>query len=137
VRDIAACLAANDEARSEAESRDISRCLIDQSNLRKGGIPMKAAMVFSGSGPILILTTYESLEAAGLVERLAARGIKKYIAYEVDVEKVKRQYGTRFSIILGDLSQTDDLRVMDIDGHHVFHNFSFEELGPATYHTGS
>jgi hypothetical protein len=50
------------------------------------------------------------------------------------VDKVKKQYGTRFSIILGDLSQTDDLRVMDIDGHHVFNTFSFEELGPPIYY---
>ncbi len=43
-------------------------------------------------------------------------------------------YGTRFSIILGDLSQNDDLRVMDIDGHRVFNTFSFEELGQPIYH---
>ena len=90
---------------------------------------MKAAMVFTGSGPILILTSFDSLEHPTLSEKLGARGITKYIAYEVSVDKVKKLYGTRFSIILGDLSQTDDLRVMDIDGHHVFNSFSFEELG--------
>ncbi len=95
---------------------------------------MKAAMVFTGSGPILILTTFDSLDEPGLVERLNARGIKKYIAYEVSVDKVKKHYGTRFSVILGDLSQTDDLRVMDIDGHHVFNSFSFEELGTPVYY---
>ena len=89
---------------------------------------MKAAMVFSGSGPILILTSFDSLEHPTLTEKLGARGITKYIAYEVSVDKVKKLYGTRFSIILGDLSQTDDLGVMDIDGHHVFNTFSFEEL---------
>jgi hypothetical protein len=96
---------------------------------------MKAAMIFTGSGPILILTTFEALDSPGLLERLAARGIKKFIGHEVDLEKVKKQYGTRYSVILGDLSQTDDLRVMDIDGHHVFNSFSFDELGPAVYHS--
>jgi len=95
---------------------------------------MKAAMIFTGSGPILVLTTFESLEDAGFIERLNARGIAKFIAHEVSVDKVKKQYGTRFTVILGDLSQTDDLRVMDIDGHHVFHSFAFDELGPAVYH---
>ncbi|MHC1724730.1 MAG: hypothetical protein AB9866_01700 [Syntrophobacteraceae bacterium] len=95
---------------------------------------MKAAMVFTGSGPILILTSFESLEHPTLSEKLVARGIARYIAYEVSVDRVKKLYGTRFSIILGDLSQTDDLRVMDIDGHHVFNSFSFEELGPAIYY---
>jgi len=95
---------------------------------------MKAAMIFTGSGPILILTSFESLAHSALSEKLGARGITKYIAYEVSVDKVKKQYGTRFSIILGDLSQTDDMRVMDIDGHHVFNSFSFEELGPPIYY---
>ncbi len=95
---------------------------------------MKAAMVFTGSGPILILTSFDSLEHPTLTEKLGARGITKYIAYEVSLDKVKKVYGTRFSIILGDLSQTDDLRVMDIDGHHVFHTFSFEELAPPIYY---
>lgn len=95
---------------------------------------MKAGMIFTGSGPILILTTFESLQDPKLAEKLAARGMKKYIAYEVSVDKVKQQYGTRFSVILGDLSQTDDLRVMDIDGHHVFNSFSFSELGPPIYY---
>jgi len=95
---------------------------------------MKAGMIFTGSGPILILTTYNSLQDPKLAEKLAARGMKKYIAYEVSIDKVKKQYGTRFSVILGDLSQTDDLRVMDIDGHHVFNSFSFAELGPPIYY---
>ena len=95
---------------------------------------MKAAMIFSGSGPILILTSFDSLEHSELSEKLGARGITKYIAYEVSVDKVKKLYGTRFSIILGDLSQTDDLRVMDIDGHHVLNSFSIEELGPPIYY---
>ena len=95
---------------------------------------MKAALVFTGSGPILILTSFDSLEHPALAEKLGARGITKYIAYEVSVDKVKNLYGTRFSIILGDLSQTDDLRVMDIDGHHIFNSFFSEELGPPIYH---
>jgi hypothetical protein len=94
---------------------------------------MKAGIIFTGTGPILILTTYESLKEPRLAEKLKARGMKKFIAYEVPVEKVKQRYGTHFSVILGDLSQTDDLRILDIDGHHVFHNFTFEEMGEPFY----
>jgi hypothetical protein len=95
---------------------------------------MKAALVFTGSGPILILTNFDSVADPQLAEKLKARGINKFIAYEVSVEKVKKQYGTRFSVILGDLSQSDDLRVLDIDGHRAFNNFSFEELGMPVYY---
>jgi hypothetical protein len=94
---------------------------------------MKAGVIFTGTGPILILTTYESLKEPRLAEKLKARGMKKFIAYEVPVEKVKQRYGTHFSVIMGDLSQTDDLRILDIDGHHVFLNFTFEEMGEPFY----
>ena len=52
---------------------------------------MKAGIYFSGTGPILILTTYESLTDPKLVEKLSAKGIKKFIAYEVSDENVKAQ----------------------------------------------
>ena len=94
---------------------------------------MKAGIIFTGTGPILILTTYDSLKEPRLAEKLKARGMKKFIAYEVPVEKVKQRYGTHFSVILGDLSQTDDLRILDIDGHHVFFNFTFDEMGEPYY----
>ena len=94
---------------------------------------MKAGVIFTGTGPILILTTFDSLKEPRLAEKLKARGMKKFIAYEVPVEKVKQRYGTHFSVIMGDLSQTDDLRILDIDGHHVFVNFSFEEMGEPYY----
>lgn len=94
---------------------------------------MKAALIFTGSGPILVLTTFESLADENLADKLTARGINKFIAYEVPVEQVKKQYGTRFAVIMGDLSQQNDLRVMDIDGHHVLNNFSFEQLGKPVF----
>ncbi|MGV7223319.1 MAG: hypothetical protein ACQ9MH_17545 [Nitrospinales bacterium] len=90
---------------------------------------MKAGIFFTGTGPILILTAYEALDDSRLIEKLLAKGIKKFIAYEVSEEKVKEKYGMKYKVILGDLRQTDDLRVLDYDGHHVFYNFSFEDLG--------
>ena len=40
---------------------------------------MKAGIFFSGSGPILILTTYQDLHDPKLVEKLGVKGIKKFI----------------------------------------------------------
>jgi len=90
---------------------------------------MKTGIFFTGTGPILILTSYDSFTDAKFVEKLSAKGIKKFIAYEVSEEKVKQRYGMHFNVILGDLHQTDDLRVLDYDGHHVFQSFSLSELG--------
>ena len=95
---------------------------------------MKAGIYFSGTGPILILTTYESLTDPKLVEKLNAKGIKKFIAYEVSDEKVQERYGMQYSVIMGDLNQTDDLRVLDYNGHNVFRNFPFSDLSPPIYH---
>ena len=95
---------------------------------------MKAGILFTGTGPILILTSYNELSDPNLVEKLATKGIKKYIAYEVPEEKVKERYGQHYNVILGDLNQTDDLRVLDYDGHHVFYNFSLKEIGEPVYH---
>jgi hypothetical protein len=95
---------------------------------------MKAGVFFTGTGPILILTSYESLNDPKLVEKLAQKGIKKYIAYNIPEDLVKKQYGNHYNVILGDLKQNDDLRVLDYDGHHVFYSFSLKELGEPTYH---
>lgn len=95
---------------------------------------MKAGIFFTGTGPILILTTYRELNDPMLVNKLEQKGIRKYIAYEVSEDLVKEKYGQQFKIILGDLKQTDDLRVLDYDGHHVFYNFSLAELGEPVYH---
>jgi len=95
---------------------------------------MKAGIIFTGTGPILILTTYGSFDDAKLIAKLHAKGIRKFIASEVPVEKAEAKYGNHFSVIMGDLNQTDDLRVLDYNGYNVFHNFSFSEMAKPVYH---
>ena len=90
---------------------------------------MKCCVIFTGTGPILILTTYGSLTEQNFVDKLAIKGINKFIAYELPVELVKEKYGSYFETIMNDVSQTDDLRVLDYNGHNVFYNFSFAEMG--------
>jgi hypothetical protein len=95
---------------------------------------MKAGIIFTGTGPILILTTYESFENSNLIEKLGVKGIRKFIASEVPLEKVQAKYGNHYTVIMGDLNQTDDLRVLDYNGYNVFHNFTFSEMGKPIYH---
>ena len=89
---------------------------------------MKAGILFTGSGPILILTTYEAFDDPKLVEKLVAKRIRKFIAYEIPEEVVKEKYGMHYSVIMGDLKQSDDLRILDYDGHHIFKIFTFKDL---------
>lgn len=95
---------------------------------------MRAGIFYTGTGPILILTSYDSITEPELIKKLSAKGIKKFIAYEVNVDEVKKKYGGHFDIIMGDLYQTDDLRVLDYNGHNIFHIFSFKELGEPIYY---
>jgi len=92
---------------------------------------MKSAIIFSGTGPILILTTFDSLTSSGFVAKLATKGINKYIAIELPVDKVKAAYGTNFEMVMEDVRQTDDLRVLDYNGHSILNAFSLKEWGPA------
>jgi hypothetical protein len=90
---------------------------------------MRAYIIFSGTGPILILTTYSSLVDERLVGKLQHKGIAKFIAYEVPIEDVKRIYGVPFDVIASDLERAEDVRVLDFNGHHIFSRFSFAQLG--------
>jgi hypothetical protein len=97
---------------------------------------MKAGIIFTGTGPILILTSYESFSDSDFIEKLRIKGIEKFIAFEVPEELCRKRYGRHFDVILGDLHQTDDLRVLDYNGHTVLKNFSFRELGEPYFHEG-
>jgi hypothetical protein len=98
---------------------------------------MKAIIIFTGSGPILILTSYQSLDNPKLLEKLGSKGIRKFIAYELPPDLVQRKYGAHFQAIMNDVQQSDDLRVLDYNGHNVFYNFSFSDMGdPFFYESG-
>ena len=94
---------------------------------------MKVAIIFTGTGPILVLTSYESRTESSFVEKLASKGIRKFIATELPYDIVKERYGHHFDVVMGDLYQTDDLRVLDYNGYNVFKNFSFKEMGKPIY----
>ena len=95
---------------------------------------MKAGIVMTGTGPILILTSYDSLDDPLLARKLAAKGIKKFIAYEVPTEGLSEKYGEHYDLVMGDLHQSDALRVLDYNGHHVYGNFLLKELGEPIFH---
>lgn len=92
---------------------------------------MKAALLFTGSGPLVILTSYAALDAPALVAKLQNKGIDKFIAHEVPLEIAKERYGGHFPVVLRDLHESDDLRVLDFNGERAFHLFRLDELGPA------
>ena len=95
---------------------------------------MKVAMLFTGSGPIVILTSHDSVTAPKLLEKLEAKGIERFLAYEIPLDLAKTRYGGHFNTVMNDLHESDDLRMLDYNGERAFALFRFDELGsPVVY----
>lgn len=93
---------------------------------------MKVFMLMAGSGPLVILTSHASIQDPVVLEKLAAKGLDKFLSYEVPIELAKERYGGHFTVVANDLRESDDLRVLDYNGERAFGLFSFAELGVPT-----
>lgn len=90
---------------------------------------LRAFLVVTGSGPILLLASYPKLTDQRLVDKLRYKGIDRFIAYEVDLDAVRERYRDNFDAVSGELSGVEDARVLDFNGHQIMANFSLDQLG--------
>jgi len=90
---------------------------------------MKGILVLSGSGPLLLLSSYPAIDDPGLIAKLRAKGLAKFLAWEVPVEHLRDLYGYTFRDIHEQLESHGDMRVLDFDGHRIFLNLSLHDLG--------
>lgn len=95
---------------------------------------MKAGVLFTGSGTVVVITSFDSLTSPSLIRMLSSKGIKKFIAFEIPLDLAKEKYGHHYDSVMDDLKQQDDLRVLDYDGHHILSKFSFKEMMPPVYY---
>ena len=95
---------------------------------------MNTFILFAGSGPLLVLSSHASVEDTKFLEKLAAKGIYKFMAHEVPLEMVKERYGNHYDVASHGLYESDDLRVIDYDGQRIFRLFKFEDFGPEFMH---
>ncbi len=89
-------------------------------------------MIVSGSGPLLILTTYPEAGDPHLKSKLSSRGIEHYLAYEIDPAVAAERYTTTWDAVAKDLGTVEDIRVLDFNGHQIMANFALSELGEPT-----
>ena len=89
---------------------------------------MKAILLFSGSGPILLLSSYPTLDDERFAKKLKEKGINKYIAFEVPLDEARGKYRNRFAIISHNLEDKEDMEVLDYNGFTAFNNFHFDVL---------
>jgi hypothetical protein len=98
---------------------------------------MKTALLFTGSGPLVIATSYTSFTDPELLAKLRAKGIEKFIAYELPLDLAEKRYAGHFDIVMRDLRESDDLRVLDFNGERAFRLFHLNELGTPVMFEGS
>ena len=97
----------------------------------------RAYLIFTGTGPILVLSTYPELIDERLVNKLRYKGIDKFMAYEVDLEAVEARYsGGSYQQALDDLRDEEDIRIIDFNGHQIMNNFSLTALGEPIRYEG-
>ena len=92
---------------------------------------MNTFMLLTASGPLVILTSYDSVSAPEPLRKLEAKGITKFVAYQIPLNLARERYGSHFFVVEHDLDESDDLRVLDRNGARAFSLFKFGELGPA------
>lgn len=90
---------------------------------------MKALLLMTASGPLLVLSSHDSPMDDVFLGKLKAKGIEKFIAYDVKESELKSLYGGHFTKVIQDLHETDDLRVLDYNGQRIFDLFRLDELG--------
>jgi hypothetical protein len=97
---------------------------------------MKIALLFAGSGPLVIATSHDSLMDPIFLDKLRAKGIEKFIAYELQPDLVRARYARHFDVVMKDLHESDDLRVLDFNGERAFRLFHLKELGSPIFFEG-
>ena len=95
---------------------------------------MKAGLLLTGNGALIYLTSHEKFIDESLIEKFKVKGIEKFIVYEISVDIAKARYGGHFDVVVTDLHETDDLRILDYNGIRAFQLFSFKELGEPVMH---
>jgi hypothetical protein len=95
---------------------------------------MKAGLILSGNGALVYLTSHPKFMDDNIIKKFETKGITKFIAYELQPEQAKDRYGGHFDIVMQDLRETDDLRVLDYEGCRAFKMFTFKEMGEPFYY---
>ena len=95
---------------------------------------LKAYYLFTVSGPLVILTSYESIDNPECLKVLRSKGFSKFIAHEISLDAVKARYGNHFEVVCNDPREEDTLRILDDKSERAIKLFSFKEFGPPVYY---
>lgn len=98
---------------------------------------MKGILLFGASGPILLLSSYPTVDDPDLLMKLEAKGHDKFMAWEVPLERCHELYGFSYRDDAQDLETRRGMHVLDTNGQRILLNFPFNELtGGIVYEDG-
>jgi hypothetical protein len=97
-------------------------------------VVMKAFFLFTATGPLVVLTSYDSIENPDFLRKLRSVGFNKFIAHEISVKTAKARYGMHFDVVCNNPHETDALRILDYKSERAIKLFSFKEFGPPVYY---
>lgn len=60
---------------------------------------MKSLLLLTASGPLLILTSHDSINDAMLLDNLKLKGIGKFVAFDVPLSLAKERHGGYFQAV--------------------------------------
>jgi hypothetical protein len=69
-----------------------------------------------------------------LLEKLRAKSIGQFLAYELPPDLAPKRYGGHFVTVVNDLHESHDLRVLDYNGERAFRPFRLDELKGSIMH---
>ncbi len=98
---------------------------------------MVGGLVVSATGPMIFLADLDSIRDPRLAGKFYLRGIKKFMAYEVPVETLKRIYEKQIKSLRLQSRYNpwdDGLWIIDIDGPRIFTRLKLADLGDPYIH---
>ena len=84
---------------------------------------LDALLLLTDGGPVLVLVSGKGLLDAGMLQAMADRGLKRFMAYELSVDEVRLRYGVQFDAVAAGLKHPRSVRILDHDGARIFDNF--------------
>jgi hypothetical protein len=75
---------------------------------------MRSLLLLTASGPLLILTSHESLHHPKLLEKLKHKGIDKFVAFEVPVSLARERYGGHFQALAVEVEHSQIIGLVQV-----------------------
>jgi hypothetical protein len=95
------------------------------------GFALQTYLALTEGGALLAVAISDGDTESHLRKGLRRRGHRKFIAWPVPADEVRRAYGVVFQVIAAGLSPEQPLRVLDFNGARIFENVSLAGLGSA------